>query len=265
VYKDAIAHTKRPPLPNCCWKIPVKCGLGVAGMIIFSEFIAAAAVGHVGGIIVSLFSILTFVATAILVRHLYRHPEVTPQEHTPLRYTKKFPAYLNTTTSSKVLLHGVVPFFTVYCALLLVIRLTSTSAPDWQQFPSACPSSLSDGCTRLGPPQNRCSGCVMPCSTRPGILSLASHWMDSMCDGRTTLVAESGAHDLEHWQILSSGLGFYDDMVIYSRLEGNNTVLWVQSQQRLGWKDSGVNDDRVRALTEYLNVQLQFAGTSCKA
>jgi len=181
VYKDATAQTKRSPLPFCCWKIPVKWGFALSGrnsqlfspglplgVIIFSEFIAAIAVGHAVGIVVCVLSVLFLLLAVAIVRHMFRHPEALPQESTPLKYERKRLIVMNLANASKLLCHLVVPFFTVYCLVLLIVRLTSTSAPSWGTFPSECPASQQDGCSRIGPPQNRCGGCTMPCSTKPG-------------------------------------------------------------------------------------------------
>lgn len=264
VYQEAIAQTKRSPLPFCCWKIPVKLGFGFSGVIIFSEFIAAIVVGHAVGIVVSVISTLLLLLAVAIVRHMFRHPEAIPaQETTPLKYEQKRTVVMSIANLSVVLRHLVVPVFTVYCLLLLIVRLASTSPPPWNSFPPECPASLQDGCTRIGPPQNRCEGCVMPCSTKPGLLELASHWVDSMCEGRTSLLSHI-EHDFEHWQALTSGMGFYDDIAIHTVAASNNrTLLWAQAQQRLGWKDGGVNDDRVRQLTDYVNSQLKAHGAVC--
>ena len=133
---------------------------------------------------------------------------------------------------------------------LLLLGLVWITAPDPEilSFPDNCPKVTN--CTRVADTNVRGDG-LSPLEfniSSSKVISLILDWIDDQA-GTSILYNTSS---LIHAKFLSAVFRFPDDFMVKISSDVNSTVIWVQSQARLGESDLGVNEDRVQAFLGYM-------------
>ena len=127
--------------------------------------------------------------------------------------------------------------------LLLVAGIT-LAAPDepWNAFPAGCPHE--SNCTRVADQNVRGEGLapMRVAAGRDDVQTALEAWLEEQPRTRILSSQEGFVHAVQRTVFFR----FPDDFTFQISCEGNETVIQVQSQSRLGLSDFGVNEKRVR-------------------
>jgi uncharacterized protein (DUF1499 family) len=131
--------------------------------------------------------------------------------------------------------------------LLLVAGIT-LAAPDepWDAFPAGCPHE--SNCTRVADQNVRGEGLapMRIAAARDDVQAALLEWLEEQ--PRTRIL--NSQDDFVHAVQRTVFFRFPDDFTFQLYCEGDETVIQVQSQSRLGTNDLGVNEKRVRDFYE---------------
>ena len=127
--------------------------------------------------------------------------------------------------------------------LLLVAGIT-LAAPDkpWEAFPAGCPRE--SNCTRVADYNVRGEGLapLRLAAARDNVQTALEAWLEDQPRTRILNSQEGFVHAVQR----TAFFRFPDDFTFKLFCEGEETIIQVQSQSRLGVSDFGVNEKRVR-------------------
>ena len=127
--------------------------------------------------------------------------------------------------------------------LLLVAGIT-LAAPDkpWDAFPAGCPRE--SNCTRVADYNVRGEGLapLRLAAARDDVQTALEAWLENQPRTRILNSQEGFVHAVQR----TAFFRFPDDFTFKLFCEGEETIIQVQSQSRLGVSDFGVNEKRVR-------------------
>ena len=132
--------------------------------------------------------------------------------------------------------------------LLLGLIWISARDPEILSFPDNCPKVTN--CTRVADANVRGEGLTPIISNMSSseIIKLTLDWINNQ--PRTSIIQNSS--NFIHAKFLSAFFRFPDDFFVKVSSEDNGTIIWVQSQARLGESDLEVNEERVQTFFAYL-------------
>lgn len=139
----------------------------------------------------------------------------------------------------------------IFLGYLLLLGLVWITAPDPEilSFPDNCPKITN--CTRVADRNVRGDG-LSPLEfniSASEVIGLILDWIDGQA--RSSILRNTS--EFIHAKFLTAFFRFPDDFMIKISSDGNSTVIWVQSQSRLGESDLGVNEARVQAFFRYMD------------
>ena len=164
---------------------------------------------------------------------------------------------------SRIVVFGAI-FILLYPSIIGVLQIATTvTQPESDEFPTSCDESPYN-CSRLAPNTHRSNGETELRFSNTSIFSISNvidSWVSENSLAREEFRNEGLEMDL-HIVVKTDWLRFADDVFFHAECDGDDVVIWVHSESRVGISDLGVNQERIEEIKDRL-VENTVTGTAC--
>ena len=164
---------------------------------------------------------------------------------------------------SHIVVFGAI-FILLYPSIIGVLQIANTvTQPESDEFPTSCDESPYN-CSRLAPNTHRSNGETELRFSNTSIFSISNvidSWVSENSLAREEFRNEGVEMDL-HIVVKTDWLRFADDVFFHAECDGDDVVIWVHSESRVGISDLGVNQERIEEIKDRL-VENTVTGTAC--
>jgi len=164
---------------------------------------------------------------------------------------------------SRIVVFGAI-FILLYPSIIGVLQIANTvTQPESDEFPTSCDESPYN-CSRLAPNTHRSNGETELRFSNTSIFSISNvidSWVSENSLAREEFRNEGVEMDL-HIVVKTDWLRFADDVFFHAECDGDDVVIWVHSESRVGISDLGVNQERIEEIKDRL-VENTVTGTAC--
>ncbi len=120
----------------------------------------------------------------------------------------------------------------------------------WESFPERC--KIKTKCTRVADFNNRGYG-LKPIEVKDSIHNVQKKII-SIINSKPRMKIINQKEGFIHAIDVTPFFRFYDDVAIKIFRENDKTIIWMQSQSRLGLHDLGVNEKRIKKLHKEMSL-----------
>ena len=164
---------------------------------------------------------------------------------------------------SPIVVFGAI-FILLYPSIIGVLQIANTvTQPESDEFPTSCDESLYN-CSRIAPNTHRSNGETELRFSNTSIFSV-SNVIDSWVSENSLVKEEFRNEGVEmdlHIVVKTDWLRFADDVFFHAECDGDDVVIWIHSESRIGISDLGVNQERIEEIKDRL-VEHTVTGTAC--
>lgn len=167
-----------------------------------------------------------------------------------------------TANRSSLVVYGAI-LILLYPSIIGVIQVSNAIvAPESDDFPTSCDESYK--CSRLAPNPHRSTGETELRFSNTSIFLISNSINSWISDNQFNQeVSRNEGIKLEiHIIVKTKWMRFADDVFVHVECDGDDAVVWIHSESRVGISDVGLNEKRINDIRDQL-MDLPVGDTPC--